>query len=230
MRHREKHRARARVIAIDGPGASGKTTVGLGLARRLGYRFVDTGVMYRAVTLLALERRVSLEDPQALARLAKGMRVRIDAPQDQRPPSVYVGHRDVTALLYEPRIDRAVSQVSMVPGVRKAMVRLQRALAQKGRVVMVGRDVGTVVLPDADLKVFLEASPQERARRRHRELLARGEPVSYQAVLKDLKRRDRLDSQRAVSPLVPAADAHHVDTDGRTVEQVIEAICALLDG
>jgi cytidylate kinase len=142
---------------------------------------------------------------------------------------VLVGGRDVTAQLATPAIDRAVSQVSMAPVVRHELVRRQRALAAKGGIVMVGRDVGTVVLPDADLKVFLDASTEERARRRFKELQGKGESVPYEAVLEDLRRRDSLDRERPVSPLVPAKDACHVQTDRRTIQQVIDAICALLD-
>ncbi len=220
-----------KVIAIDGPGASGKSTVGLGLAARTGYRFLDTGIMYRAVTLLALERHVPVDDAARLTALAKEMRLELaDPPGPGLPPRILVDGRDVTAQLATPAIDRAVSQVSMAPGVRQELVRRQRALAAKGGIVMVGRDVGTVVLPDAGLKVFLDASSEERARRRHKELHAKGESIPYEAVLDDLRRRDRLDSERPISPLVPARDARHIQTDGRTVRQVIDAICALLDG
>lgn len=221
--------ARRLVIAIDGPGAAGKTTAGRGLAARLGYRFVDTGAMYRAVTLLALERRVPLEDDAALARLAAEISIAFGVPASaHESPPVLANGRDVTGLVYTPRVDRAVSRVSEVAAVRQAMVRLQRRLAAEGAIVMVGRDIGTRVLPNADLKVFLDASAEERARRRHRELLQRGETVPYETVLADLVRRDRLDSQRAVSPLVPASDARHIDSDKRTAEEVIQAICDLL--
>jgi cytidylate kinase len=217
------------VVAIDGPGASGKTTVGLGLAARLGYRLVDTGVMYRAVTLLALERGVSVDADGPLEALARAISIDLRDDRPGTPPRVFVDGHDVTAQLNAPRIDRAVSRVSMAPGVRAEMVRRQRALAGEGGIVMVGRDIGTVVLPDAGLKVFLDASAEERARRRHRERQAQGESVSYESVLEELRRRDRLDSERAISPLAPAADARHIDTDGHTAAQVIDAICELLD-
>ena len=218
--------ARPPVIAIDGPGASGKTTVGLGLARRLDYRFIDTGVMYRAVTVLALEQDVGLDDAPELTRLVEGISITFgEQASRETPPKPFVDGRDFSTLVHEHKIDRAVSRVSAVAGVRTALVALQRRMAEQGGVVMVGRDIGTVVLPKADLKVFLEASAEVRARRRHRE---RSGSSSFDRVLADLQRRDRIDSQRDVSPLVPAADARRVDTDHRTVEQVIDTICKLL--
>ncbi|MEE9284738.1 MAG: (d)CMP kinase [Dehalococcoidia bacterium] len=228
MPPRNNVRARAPIVAIDGPGASGKTTVGLGLARRWGYRFIDTGVMYRAVTVLVLEQGVALDDGAALARLARGLSIGFGEQNSaEGPPKVFVDGRDFSTLIDTPEVDRAVSQVSLAAGVREALVRLQRRLASEGGVVMVGRDIGTVVLPEAGLKVFLEASAEERARRRHRERKAGGERSSYRAVMEDLQRRDQIDSQRAISPLAPAVDARRVETDGKTVEEVIDAICEL---
>jgi cytidylate kinase len=215
-------------IAIDGPGASGKTTVGVRLAGRLHCRFLDTGVMYRAVTALALEKGIALDDESALAEMAASATMEIaPLPGPTGVTKVTANGRDVTGEIYTPEVDRAVSQVSMVGGVRDALVRRQQELADSGGIVMVGRDIGTKVLPDASLKVFLLASAEERARRRHEQLLSRGEGITYAEVLKDLKRRDELDSQREHSPLVAAEDAHRIDTDGRTEEQVTEAICAL---
>ncbi len=215
-------------IAIDGPVASGKTTVGLKVAKRLGYRFLDTGLMYRSVTLLAIEQKVPLSDASTLARIAQTLPLRLgEIGQDEAPPMVYLNERDVTRDLVAPAVDRAVSQVSAVPGVRQALVQKQREMAQAGRIVMIGRDIGTVVLPDAPLKVYLVASAEERARRRYEERRQRGEAMTYESVLEDLRRRDKLDSERAASPLKPAGDARHVDTDGRTLDQVVAAICAL---
>ena len=212
-------------IAIDGPGASGKTVIGKGVARRLGYRFVDTGTMYRAVTWLALLQGTPLGDHDALSRTAQALSLCIGRePEDGGSPRVVVNGKDTADDLHSPQLDRSVSAVSAVPGVRRAMVQLQRSMAEEGRLVMAGRDIGTVVLPDASLKVFLLASSEERARRRHAELLARGVPIEYEAVLSDLRRRDRLDSERDLSPLTPAEDAWLVDTDGHTVEHLIELI------
>ena len=221
--------APASVIAMDGPAASGKTVVGLRLARRLGHRFVDTGAMYRAVTWLALERQVPLDDDQALTRIAANLSFAIgDAPQD-RVPRTYVNGRDLSVQIKSPEVDRSVSQVSKVPGVREALVKLQRRLADEESVVMAGRDIGTVVLPGAHLKVFLVASAEERARRRYRELVARGVSVSPEDVLSDLKRRDKTDSERALSPLKPAEDAKLIDTDNRGVDEVVEQIWRLAE-
>lgn len=222
--------SRVPAIAIDGPGASGKTVVGLALARRLGYRFIDTGAMYRAVTLLALERRIALDDHEALADLAAGLSMEFrDAARADGLPRLLVDGRDLSEEVHGPAVDRAVSQVSMVRGVRQAMVRLQRALAARGPVVMAGRDIGTVVLPEAGLKVFLVASPEIRARRRYEELRARGVAIEYQAVLEDLKRRDQMDIERALSPLAPAQDARQIDTDGSTIGEIVERIWQLTE-
>ncbi len=219
-----------KTIAIDGPGASGKTTVGVQLAGRLGYRFLDTGVMYRTVTALALRQRISVDDKAALTELAELASMEIaPLPGPNGVTRVTANGRDVTGEIYTPEVDRAVSAVSMVGGVRDALVLRQRELAGTGGIVMVGRDIGTKVLPKAGLKVFLLASAEERARRRYEQNVARGEDLAYEKVLQDLKRRDKLDSERELSPLVAASDARHVDTDGRTAKQVTEAICALFE-
>ena len=221
---------RPRVIAIDGPVAAGKTTVGRLLARKLRYRFVDTGVMYRAVTWLALQRKVDLDDASGLSNLAR--HARIELKPATRPASgraMVVDGQDVTARLRLPRVERAVSIVSRVRGVRTALVRLQRRMADDGGVVMVGRDIGTVVLPHADIKVYLRASPEERARRRSLEVREAGHAASYETILRDIQRRDRLDSERAVSPLRRAPDARVVNTDGLTLEQVVAEILEMVD-
>ncbi|MDY6917350.1 MAG: (d)CMP kinase [Chloroflexota bacterium] len=209
-------------IAIDGPVAGGKSTVGRLLAQRLGYRFVDTGMMYRGVTWKALQCGVDLEDRGELGRLARNATIEF-APVDR----VLVDGRDVTAALSEPDVEEGVSLVSRVACVREALVERQRELARDGQVVMAGRDIGTVVLPHADVKVYLDASLEERARRRHLELVERGEMVDYQAVLSGLRRRDEIDSGREVSPLRAAQDATLVDTDGLAVEQVLSRIMEL---
>lgn len=211
-------------IAIDGPGASGKTTVGQILAARLGYHFIDTGIMYRAVTAAAVRESASLEDESTLERLARSVRLQ---PKNGGY-RVKVGDMDLTEELHTPAIDRLVSGVSMKSRVREALVQTQRELAAQGGVVMVGRDIGTVVLPDAPLKIFLGASPEERARRRFEESREGGEVDSYQGVLDDLKRRDLLDSQRAISPMTAAEDACHVDTNDHTVDEVVDTIWQLL--
>jgi cytidylate kinase len=222
-------RAAPRRIAIDGPVASGKSAVGSRVARRLGYRFVDTGVMYRALTWLALERGVDLHDDRALAAMAEQARLTVEpgAPAAPEAGRVLVEGVDVTDRLRSAEVGEAVSVVSRVPGVRSAMVALQRQLAAGGGVVMAGRDIGTVVLPDAELKVYLDASVDERVRRRHDELLASGRDVAPEDVRRELALRDAIDSGRDVSPLKAAEDAIMVHTDHLSLEEVVERILEL---
>ncbi len=215
------------VIAVDGPVASGKTTVGRLLAQRLRYKFLDTGAMYRAITWAALEAGVSPKDSHLLVRLAQEQRLAVVFQQDGQA-LVLVDGRDVAAHLREERVEQSVSLVSLVPGVRDILVELQRQVAEEGRMVMAGRDIGTVVLPHAPVKVFLTASVAERARRRHAELQVSGHSVPYQDVLEDLARRDKLDSERKVAPLRPATDAHVVDTDGLSIEMVVGRILEMV--
>lgn len=219
--------SRPRLIAIDGAVAVGKSTVGKLLSERLEYRFIDTGVMYRALTWLALKRKTNLEDDKALSELAKKIHIDLSFTPEER---VMVDGQDVTAELRNSEVEAYVSQVSKVPGVRQALVAQQRHLAAGGKVVMAGRDIGTVVLPQAELKIFLLASPSERARRRHEELREKGEQAQYHTVLTELQRRDNIDSQRAISPLRPAPDAHIIDTEGLNPEQVIARILEIIEG
>lgn len=218
--------AAPRYIAIDGPVASGKSAVGSRVARRLGYRFVDTGVMYRAITWLALERHADLNDEAALTELAQ--RAKLDVEGGSEAARVLVDSVDVTNRLRSPAVGEAVSHVSRVAGVRQAMVSLQRQLAAHGGVVMAGRDIGTVVLPDAPLKVYLDASPEERTRRRHEELLAGGREATSEQVQQELALRDAIDSERAVSPLRPAGDAIIINTDHLSLDEVVEKIMELV--
>ncbi len=211
-------------IAIDGPGAVGKSAIGSLLAQRLGYRFLDTGAMYRALTWLALELGIDLEDEKALEELASGARIELAAE------AVMVAGRDVTGDIRGEEVERGVSLVAKVAGVRRALVAQQRQMAQGGRVVVAGRDIGTVVLPRAELKLYLAASPEERARRRHLELVQRGEKAHYEQVLAELKRRDKIDSERALAPLQPAPDAKIIDTDGLNIEQVLAEIMGIIGG
>ena len=212
------------VIAIDGPAASGKTSVGRMLARRLGYRFVDTGLMYRAITWAALERQVPLDDERALGRLAQGVTIEMEDDGPGGGPRVLADGVDVTAHLVSGDVERGVSLVSRVAAVRKVLVAAQQQMATRGGVVMVGRDIGTMVLPNAPAKVYLEASLDERVRRRHQESWERGHSSSPQEVRSGLRHRDELDSGRTESPLRPAGDAVHVATDGLTVEGVVQRI------
>lgn len=214
---------RPSTIAIDGPVAVGKSTISRMLAQRLGYRYVDTGMMYRALTWKAMDLNIDLEDEERLAALARNTRFELALPD-----KVLVDGTDVSSAVRQPDVERAVSLVAKVAGVREVLVEQQRALGDGGEVVMAGRDIGTVVLPDAELKVYLCASVEERARRRYDELVGRGEGIECQAVLADLKRRDAIDSERAVSPLQPAGDAWLVDTDRLSVEQVLAKILGLM--
>lgn len=211
-------------IAIDGPVASGKTVVGRLIAQRLGCRFLDTGIMYRAVTWIALSRGVELGDGEALTELAMSLEMRL--VPGEAGDRLLVDGEDVTGSLREPEVDRGVSQVSAVSGVRRALVEQQRAIARQGSIVMVGRDIGTVVLPKADVKVFLTASVEVRARRRYSELQEKGSDISYEQVTSDLEWRDRIDSERADSPLRPADDAIQIDTDSPSVEDIAKRILA----
>lgn len=196
--------------------------MGRELASRLKRRFLDTGNMYRVVTWAALDRDIGLKDERALQELAEAIEIRL-VPVDGSD-RLLVDGRDVTDLLRRREIDGGVSDVSAVPGVRRALVRQQRAVADQGPIVMVGRDIGTVVLPDAKVKVFLKASARVRARRRHEENVDKGLTTDFDQVLMDLKKRDRQDSERADSPLRPADDALEIDTDSLSVEEVVELI------
>jgi len=210
------------IVAIDGPAGSGKTTTARLAARALGFVHIDTGAMYRAVTLEALREAVPLADDEALADVAR--RAKIELAQDERGLRVYLDGGDVTAAIRSTEVDRHVSRVSEVAGVRTEIVRQQRELGRKTDAVMEGRDIGTVVFPDAEVKVYLVASAEERARRRQKELACRGIDHALADVLADLQRRDQHDSSRAVAPLRPAPDAEWLDTTGLTVDEQVARV------
>jgi cytidylate kinase len=218
------------IIAIDGPAASGKSTIGLRLAQALGYIFFDTGVMYRAVTWLALERGIDVSDEAAVTALAEETQIDV-APAskpDGRACDVLVEGRDITWETRSRKVDENVSLVSTYAGVRSALSRQQRRIGQRGKIVMVGRDIGTVVLPDADLKIYLDATAEERARRRYDEIMARNGKADYDAILKRVIERDRIDSTRDVAPLKAAEDAVVLDSDKLTADEVFEQVLALV--
>jgi cytidylate kinase len=218
-------------IAIDGPAASGKSTIGALLAERLGYLYFDTGVMYRAVTWVALDCGVAVEDEDAVTALAQRLRIDVVRPtvEDGRQYTVLADGEDVTWEIRRPEVERGVSPVSAYPGVRAALTTQQRRIGRQGRIVMVGRDIGTVVMPDAELKIYLDATVDERAGRRYREVIDRGEPADYDAVLAAVRRRDEIDSSRALAPLAVAEDAVLIDTTPLGVDQVLERVLALVN-
>jgi len=215
-----------RLIAIDGPVAVGKTSVGSLLARRLGYVFFDTGMLYRAFTWKVLKSGISANDKNKLCHLASASKFDF-VPSQEGYLSPLVDGEDISPELLRPEIEKQVSLISKVAGVRQALVSEQRNLAQRGNVVMAGRDIGTVVLPWAELKIFLTASTEERAKRRYNELLEQGENSSLERVLVELKRRDEMDIHRTVSPLKPAVDAIIINTENLSLEKVVEKIYAL---
>lgn len=197
--------------------------VGRALAHRLGYKFLDTGVMYRAITWFALQQGISVDDESSLGALAETSPISLEGESSDR---VRVGGHVLGPELRDAQVTSQVSLVSKVSALRRALVRQQRSVGAQGDVVMVGRDIGTVVLPDADLKVFLNAAPGVRAKRRWQEMRYQGQTIEYQQVLQETIARDELDTLRADSPLVPAADALQVDTDGTSAEQVVEQLLA----
>ena len=213
------------VVAVDGPVGSGKSTVARRVARRLGYVYLDTGAMYRAVGLLATESGARLDDEDAVVAVARGARLRFDAEG-----RLFAGERDLSAAIRSLEIGAAASRVSALPGVRRLLVDEQRALAADADIVMEGRDIGTNVFPGAEVKVFLTARPEIRAARRTAELRAQGEDVLESQVLAALLERDRRDSTRAVAPLLKAADAEEVDTSEMALDQVVDAVVAVVDG
>lgn len=220
----------ALTIAIDGPAASGKSTLGMRLAAELGYLYFDTGVMYRAVTWAALSRNVPLQDEAAITELAEALGIDVRPPSilDGRGYDVIVDGQDVTWELRRPEVDANVSLVSTYPGVRAELTNKQRRIGQRGKVVMVGRDIGTVVLPEAGLKIYLDASVEERARRRYEEQLKRGEEANFESILAAMRKRDKTDSTRQIAPLRPADDAEIVNSDGLDEEQVLKKVLALI--
>ena len=217
---------RGPVVALDGPGSSGKSSVGAAVAAALGVRFLDTGLLYRALTWLSLERGLEPEDGTAIALLAA--EIDLGADEAGRLTDVIVDGCDVADRIRTPRVDRAVSAVSRQPEVRAALLGRQRAIAASGAIVVAGRDIGIVVLPDADVKIWLDASAEERAGRRARERgIDPGSPTGA-AILDDLRRRDMADGSRDVSLARPADDAVHVRTDGNSFETTVAAVLAVV--
>jgi cytidylate kinase len=219
------------IITVDGPAASGKSTLGKKLAECYGYLFFDTGVMYRALTWLGMQTGMQLMDESAMNTLAETTKidVRPTNKKDGRVNDVWIEGHDVTWDIREPEVDANVSIVSAYPGVRKALSMQQREIGLRGKVVMVGRDIGTVVLPEAEIKIYLEASLDERARRRYREFIGRGEQVDLKQIKKAMAKRDRIDSTRQTAPLRPAEDAIVINSDNMSQEELFQFVKKLIE-
>ena len=207
------------IVAIDGPAGAGKSTLARRVAERLGFAYINTGAMYRAVALWAVRLGTDLTDMHRLEQLAKEANIQLE-PGEGR---VLLNGEDVTEALRDREVSDAASRVSVVPGVRRALLRLQRSMAEHGSVVMEGRDIGSVVFPDAQVKIFLDAAPEERARRRTRELAEEGRGADALAVAGDLNKRDERDRRRIEAPLVQAPDAELIDSTGLSLDEVEEA-------
>ena len=213
-------------IAIDVPAGAGKSTVAKLVAQTLNLIYIDTGAMYRAITLKALREKLDLQDQMSLTQLAKETTIQLVAGLQQR---VLLDGEDVTEEIRSPEVTGQVSTVAQIAGVREVMVKRQRQMAEESGVVMDGRDIGTVVLPNAGAKFFLTASAEERARRRAKELVAKGYTIDIEKLTKEIQERDYMDSNRSVSPLVPAEDAITIDSSGVTIEEMVTAIIALIE-
>ena len=213
-------------IAIDGPAGAGKSSVARGIAKELGYIYVDTGALYRTIGLYAMRMKTDLENNAAVDEMLQGITVELKFIEGEQ--RVFLNGADVSPLIRTSEISMMASRVSALPQVRAFLLELQRELARKNNVIMDGRDIGTVVLPDAKIKIFLTASPECRADRRCRELAEKGEPADLQQVLAEIKQRDYNDSHRAIAPLKPAEDAQVVDNSNLSLEESVSAITALI--
>ena len=219
-----------KTIAIDGPAGSGKSTLGALLADSLGYLYFDTGVMYRAVTLAAINAGLEMDDERAVGKIAQEILINVRPPSvdDGRDSDVFLDDLDVTWDIRKDEVNAHVSPVSTYGAVREAMTSQQRRIASENKVVMVGRDIGTVVMPNADLKIFLDASVEVRAQRRFQELIDRGSKTTFDSVLGSLNNRDKIDSSRKIAPLRPADDAIVINVDCLGIQQVLSKIKGLI--
>jgi cytidylate kinase len=227
MKDSYKEKPKGRVVTIDGPAASGKSTTARLLAQKLGWLFLDTGAMYRAVTVKVLKEKIPLDDAAAIGKMAQRTAVRlVPAPDGTQ---VYVDGEDVTGRIRTPEVDKAIGPVCEVPAVRNAMVRLQRLIAEGKNVVAEGRDMGTIVFPGADLKIFMTASVEERAARRQKDMARQGVSIGLDELKNEITRRDRRDSTRENSPLAPARDAVTLDTSVLSVDAQVQFIAERLE-
>lgn len=217
-------------IAIDGPAAAGKTTVAEDLAQALGYLYFDTGLMYRAATLCSLREGIDISDEAKIIETLEAIEVDVRAAdQDETgTPHIYLGDEDVSDQLRTPQVDEYVSQIAAYPQVRDLLTEKQRKIGARGNIVMVGRDIGTVVLPDADLKIYMDATVEARAHRRFAEFKAQGKQITYEDILQVTKQRDQIDSQRDVAPLKPADDAIIIDTTNMEKDEVLQHILGIV--
>lgn len=221
-----------KIIAVDGPAGSGKSTVSFAVAQQIGYLFVDTGAFYRAITLSALKQHIDVKNIEQIAALARRTRLDMkpDLADDGRQYTLLADGCDITPDIHSPDVDAHVSVVSANPGVREALLDAQRAIAARGDVIMAGRDIGTVVLPSADLKIYIDASLDKRAERRFQQRLHNSEPADLSEIREGLRRRDTIDSQRDVAPLLRAPDAVYLDTSDLTLAQTIDAVYRIVTG
>lgn len=213
-------------IAIDGPSGAGKSTVAKALAQKLGIVYVDTGALYRTIGYAALSRGISTKDAEAMQALLPD--IHIDVKYEDGIQCVYLNGENLGDRIRRPEISMAASDVSAIPAVRAFLLDTQREIARRNSVVMDGRDIGTVILPDADVKIFMVASAEARAVRRTKELEEKGMPASYEDVLREMKERDAQDSGRAIAPAIPAPDAIHLDNSGMSVEESVQAVIDLI--
>ena len=213
-------------IAIDGPAGAGKSSAAKAAAKKLGFIYVDTGALYRTIGLYMMRNHIPMEEPEKVAAALAGVQIELGFREDGQ--HVFLGGEDVSEYIRTPEISMAASRVSAIPQVRVFLFDLQRSLAEKNNVLMDGRDIGTVVLPNAQVKIFLTASAEERARRRCLELEQKGEPVTYEEVLADIQKRDYQDSHREIAPLVPAEDAVIVDTSNCDLKGAVEQILQIV--
>lgn len=220
--------SRPRTIAIDGPAGSGKSSISQRIAERFGYIFVDTGAFYRAITYLVLKAEIPTEETERIAEVVRQARLEIQ-PAEGADYRLFANGEDVTDNLRSRTVESHVSAIAQMPIVRELLLPLQRQVAMQGNIIMAGRDIGTVVLPDAELKLFIDASLQERARRRHQQITDAGKTATQEAIEEAMAKRDKIDSERSVAPLVRADDAIYILTDRHSLDDVVEQISAIIE-